>query len=91
MYCRPSWSVSVMPVPLDHDQRVLGEGLHLVEVDHHVPCGVAQVERARGGWSSRPWATVCLCQTNKSSSMANIQAALVACQQRGLTCQTKPP
>ena len=33
------------PAALDHDERVLGERLHLVEVDHHVPDGLAEVER----------------------------------------------
>ena len=32
------------PVSLDHDQRVGGEGLHLVEIDHHVARRLAEVQ-----------------------------------------------
>ena len=32
------------PVALDHDQRVRAEGAHLVEIDHHVARGLAEVD-----------------------------------------------
>src|SRR5207253_1045010 len=36
-------------VTLDHDQRVRGEVLHLVEIDHHVAGGRAQIDRVDTG------------------------------------------
>ena len=53
------------PVALDDDQRVRAEGLHLVEVDHHVARGRAEVEGLDVGFARlRHRATVCLGQTS---------------------------
>jgi hypothetical protein len=37
------------PVSLDHDQRIGGKGLHLVEIDHHMARRLTEVKSCGGG------------------------------------------